>query len=254
MKSFYAEGFQRLETKVARILNNFKNEGILIGPGSRNVVKVIDIDGEKFNFKSFKQHNVVNRHVYKYYRKSKAKRSFEYAQMLLQKGFHTPEPVAYIENFDLWGLTSSYYISRQLEESPTLMEVIVNHNFPDRENVIREYADLMFRLHNHGFEFRDNAPGNFIIKKENNASHFYMVDLNRMSFHSEMNLDKRLNNFARLTSDNQVIRVISDEYAKLSDSSPEYCYSKITGAINKMVRKRKMKKILKFYKFLLPKR
>jgi serine/threonine protein kinase len=254
MKSFYAEGFRPLETKILDVLNNFKTGGILIGPGSRNVVKIFDINGESFNFKSFKQHNVVNRHVYKYYRKSKAKRSFEYAQLLLSKGFQTPEPVAYIENFDFWGVTSSYYISRQLEDSPTLMEVIVNHSFPEREKIIRQYAQLMYRLHEQGFEFLDNAPGNFIIKNEDNVYEFYMVDLNRMSFHGEMNLDKRLNNFARLTSDSGVIGIISDEYAKQAGSSADYCFNKITHAINGMVRKRKMKKILKFYKFLLPRR
>ncbi|MBD8083193.1 lipopolysaccharide kinase InaA family protein [Chryseobacterium caseinilyticum] len=254
MKSFYADGFRHVETKILNVLKNFKTGGILIGPGSRNVVKIFDIDGERFNFKSFKQHNVINRHVYKYYRKSKAKRSFEYAQLLLSKGFHTPEPVAYIENFDFWGVTSSYYISRQLEDSPTLMEVIVNQSFPEREKIIREYAQLIFRLHEEGFEFLDNAPGNFIIKNESGRSQFYMVDLNRMSFHQEMNLDKRLKNFARLTSDSEVIRMISDEYAQLVGSSGDYCFNRITEAINGMVRKRKMKKILKFYKFLLPKR
>jgi hypothetical protein len=251
MKSFYAEGYHHLEPNIINVLKNFKNEGTLIGPGSRNVVKVIEIEAEKFNFKSFKQHNFINRHVYKYYRKSKAKRSFEYAQMLLDKGFHTPEPIAYIENFDFWGLTSSYYVSRQLEECPTLMEVIVNHSFPDREQIIRKYAQLMFQLHEQGIEFLDNAPGNFMIKNENGTHNFYMVDLNRMNFH-EMNLEKRLKNFARLTSDKEVIVLIGDEYAKLVKSTPEYCSGKINGAINGMVRKRKIKKVLKFYKYLLP--
>lgn len=253
MKSFYAEGFRHLETKISDVLKNFKTGGILIGPGSRNVVKIFDIDGVRFNFKSFKQHNVINRHVYKYYRKSKAKRSFEYAQVLSNKGFHTPEPIAYVENFDFWGLTSSYYISRQLEECPTLMDAIVNHSFNEREQIMRDYAKLMFNLHEQGIEFLDNAPGNFLIKKENGVNNFYMVDLNRMSFH-EMDLDQRLKNFARLTSDQEVMKIISDEYAKLSKSTSEYCYNKINQAINRMVRKRKIKKILKFYKFFLPKR
>ncbi|WP_312074981.1 lipopolysaccharide kinase InaA family protein [Chryseobacterium sp.] len=253
MERFYADGYELIENQILIKIKNFKKDGAQIGPGLRNIVKVFEIDGEKFNFKSFKQHNVVNRHVYKYYRKSKAKRSFEYAQMLLNKGFHTPEPIAYVENFDFWGLTSSYYISRQLEECPTLMDVIVNHSFPEREQIIRDYANLMFNLHEQGIEFLDNAPGNFMIKNENGVNRFYMVDLNRMSFH-EMDLDKRLKNFARLTSDQEVMRIISDEYAKLSKSTPEYCYNKINQAINGMVRKRKIKKILKFYKFFLPKR
>jgi len=74
-----------------------------------------------------------------------------------------------------------------------------------------------------------------------------------MSFHSDFPTDKRLLNFARLTTDVDTMKIISNEYSKLSGVPVEYCLQKINEASEKMVRKRKIKKILKFYKYFLKK-
>lgn len=253
MNWVFSEGFSQYKNEVSDIIKNFKNGGTLIGPGARNIVKVFEIDGKQYNFKSFKQHNFINRHVYKYYRKSKAKRSFEYANLLLSKNFYTPNPVAYIEFFDFWGLTSSYYMSEQLDNCFPLTDALHNPEHTDREKIFRGYANLMFNLHESGIEFIDNASGNFLLKKENENYNFYLVDLNRMNFHSVFPIDKRLLNFARLTTDMDTMKIISDEYSKLSGVPVEYCLQKINEASEKMVRKRKIKKILKFYKYFLKK-
>lgn len=251
MNWVFSEGFSQYKNEVSSIIKNFKNSGIPIGPGARNVVKLFEIEGKKLNFKSFKQHNFINRHVYKYYRKSKARRSFEYANLLLAKNFHTPAPVAYVEFFDFWGLTSSYYISEQLENCFPLTDALYNPLFPDREIIIRNYVSLIFNLHENGIEFIDNASGNFLIKKENGAYNFYLVDLNRMNFHTDFPADSRLRNFARLTNEQDIIKIISDEYSRISGIPSEYCLTKINEASAKMLRKRKIKKVLKFYKYFL---
>ncbi len=253
MNWVFSEGFSQYKNEVANIIKNFKTGGTPIGPGARNIVKVFDIDGKKYNFKSFKQHNFINRHVYKFYRKSKARRSFEYANILLSKKFYTPNPIAYIEFFDFWGLTSSYYMSEQLDNCFPLTDALHNINHPEREKIFRGYANLMFNLHESGIEFIDNASGNFLLKKEDETYNFYLVDLNRMNFHSDFPTDKRLRNFARLTDNLDTMKIISDEYSKLSGVPVEYCLQKINEASEKMVRKRKIKKILKFYKYFLKK-
>ena len=252
MKLIFAEGLSQYKDDILSTLKKFKNEGTLIGNGSRNVIKVFDVNGMHLNFKSFKQHNIINRHVYKFYRKSKAHRSFEYAHMLIKKDYHTPNPVAYIENHDFIGLTSSYYISEQLEDVWTLDRVIHDQSFTDREKIIKEYARLMFRLHNDGIQFLDNSPNNFLIRKEDSRYSIYLVDLNRMNFYDSIDLNKRLNNFARLTNNSEVIEIIAEEYAKLYGSSKDECMKKIKEAAQRQVTRRKIKKVLKFYKYLIP--
>lgn len=254
MNFVLSEDYSQYKNDILKILNNFKNEGVIVGHGNRNTVKYFDVDGLKFNFKSFKQHNIINRHVYKYYRKSKSRRSYEYAQMLLDKGFFTPKPVAFIENHDLIGVTSSYYVSEQLEDVFTLGDALYNHDFADREKIINGYTQVIFNLHENGIIFIDNASGNFLIKKIDGKYRFFLVDLNRMSFYDEINISKRLQNFERLTNDLEIIKLISAEYAKLSGQTSDFCYNKIVDFARKKAFKLKVKRILKFYKFFLKKR
>lgn len=252
MNVVVTDHFSQYGDHISGILKSFGKGGTLIGNGSRNVVKVFGINGKNFNFKSFKQHNIINRHIYKFYRKSKARRSFEYAQMLLDKKFHTPRPVAYVEYHDFVGLTSSFYISEQLEDVNTLWDVFYNPAFEDREEILRLYTRLMFQLHENGIEFIDNSPGNFLVRKENGSYVLYMVDLNRMKFHSLMSPETRLRNFERITDSPEIISVISENYASLSGLSSSYCFHKIMGYAKSKKTRLKIKKVLKFYKFFLP--
>ncbi len=80
---------------VLSLIQNFKNSGKLFGNGDRNKIKLFDWNGKTINIKSFKIPNIINKVAYKYFRKSKAKRSFEYATILLEKGIGTPAPVSY---------------------------------------------------------------------------------------------------------------------------------------------------------------
>jgi hypothetical protein len=253
MNFVLSEAYSQYKNDILNILKNFKNEGVTVGHGNRNTVKYFIVDGMKFNFKSFKQHNIINRHVYKYYRKSKSRRSYEYAQMLLDKGFFTPKPIAFVENHDFIGVTSSYYVSKQLEDVSTLTEVFNNPLFNDREKIIKGYTKLIFQLHENGIEFIDNASGNFLIKKFGEEYRFFLVDLNRMNFYNEINISKRLQNFERLTNDLEIIKIISSEYGLLSGNPYEFCLKKIIDFSNKKKFKLKVKKILKFYKFFLRK-
>lgn len=254
MNFVLSEDYSQYKNYILNILKNFKNEGIVVGHGNRNVVKFFTVNDLKFNFKSFKQHNIINRHVYKYYRKSKSRRSYEYAHMLLDKGFFTPKPIAFIENHDMIGVTSSYYVSEQLEDVFTLSDALYNHDFADRKNIIKSYTQLIFNLHENGIIFIDNASGNFLIKKIDKEYRFFLVDLNRMSFYDEINISKRLQNFERLTNDLEIIKLISAEYANLSGQTAEFCYNKIVDFAKKKAFKLKIKRILKFYKFFLKKR
>lgn len=252
MNLVLAKDYSHHKDEIIRIIKNFHNEGTLIGPGSRNIVKSFTVNGKRLNFKSFKQHNFINRHVYKYYRKSKAKRSFEYANMLIEKNFYTPQPIAYVEFHDWLGLTNSFYISEQLENTCTLENVFYSERpFEDVKEIIRKYTHLVFQLHERGIEFIDNSPGNFLIEKINGAYQFFMVDLNRMNFHDDFELPKRIKNFSRITNDPKILQLISSEYSLLAGISPEYFLKQIVNASNRLRTKRKIKKVLKFYKYFL---
>ena len=252
MHFIFYPGYEAYQSAFEHIVNNFTTEGTIIGDPNRNTVKAFDVGGVQFNFKSFKIPGLINKIAYRHFRKSKARRSFEYARRLLEKGFGTPQPVAYLQQFDLAGLRSSYYVSKHLQNIFTFRDVISDPLFADRELIIRQYTGFFFRLHEHQVEFKDNSPGNILIEQHADGYELSMVDLNRMAFNQEMSMDRRLGNFCRMTDNKEVLQQISVEYARLAGISPEYAYNKIIETsdefLKKAAAKRRFKRMVKFYK------
>jgi hypothetical protein len=228
--------------------------GILFGDGKRNKIKLFELEGKTINIKSFKIPHLINKIAYKYFRKSKARRSYEYATILLEKGIGTPQPIAYFENYDVIGLNDSYYVSEHLQCDLTFRELVEVPEYPDRENILRQFTRFSFDLHQKGIEFLDHSPGNTLIKKNAaNQYDFFLVDLNRMEFHKSMDFETRMKNLSRLTPLKEMVVVMSNEYAKCYNEASE---EKILATLWKFTadfqeqfyRKKRLKKKLKFWK------
>lgn len=253
MKYIFNPSFKSLEKQIRNFVNNFDTIGILFGDGQRNKIKLFELEDKTINIKSFKIPNIINQVAYKYFRKSKARRSYEYANRLLENGIGTPHPIAYAENFKLSGLEKSFYISEHLQAELTFRELVLQPDYPDHENILRQFTQFTFDLHQKGIEFLDHSPGNTLIKKEvNNAYSFYLVDLNRMNFHDMMDFDSRMKNFNRLTPKTEMLAIMSDEYAKLYGKKYDEVFAKMCFYTNdfqtKFHRKIARKKKLLFWR------
>lgn len=245
--------FSNFEPNLLSFIENFNNQGIIFGDGKRNIIKIFDLNEKKVNIKSFKKPNFYNKIIYKFIRKSKAQRSYNYANLLLKNKIGTPQPIAFIENFDLFGLKDSYYISEHLTTELTFRELVQVPNYPDHENILRQFTRFCFDLHEKGIEFLDHSPGNTLIEKSTNDKYnFYLVDLNRMKFHDKMDFDTRMNNLRRLTPKQEMIAVMSNEYAKFYDKSEQEIFDNLWKKTSdfqyKYFRKLRLKKKLKFWK------
>ncbi len=251
MKNLFSPYFQFLDSEIKVFINNYDTTGVLFSDGKRNKIKLFDLEGTKINIKSFKAPNLINKIIYKYFRKSKAKRSFEYANKLLDYGVGTPEPIAYFENFDFLGLKESYYISEHLQTDLTFRELVKIPDFPDHSTILRQFTQFSFGLHEKGIEFLDHSPGNTLIKKNSEGNYdFFLVDLNRMNFHDKISLESRMKNLSRLTPKKQMIKEIATEYAKLSGENPDLVFNtlwKYTCEFQlNYLRKKRIKRTLKF--------
>ena len=241
-----SQSYEKNRKELERIIHSFENEGEDFVIGNRNKLKLFDLNGEKINIKSFKKPNLVNQIAYKYFRKSKAQRSFEYAEILLNKGIKTPKPIAYFENFGAFGILDSYYASEQLKANFTLRALVDDDHFPDYENILRKFTKFTFDLHQQGIEFKDHSPGNTLIVDKGDGNYdFYLVDLNRMSFHSHMTFEQRIKNLGRLTPHQKMVKIISDEYAKLYKIDAETFFDHFWEATCKFQYRFFRKKILK---------
>lgn len=239
---------------VLSFIKEFNSDsGTLFGEGQRNKIKLFELEGKTINIKSFKIPHLINKIAYKYFRKSKARRSFEYATTLLEKGIGTPQPIAYFENYDAIGLKDSYYVSEHLKCELTFRELVEIPDFPDHENILRQFTQFSFNLHENGIEFLDHSPGNTLIKKAIEGKyHFFLVDLNRMEFHESMSFEVRMKNLCRLTPKKEMIAVMSNEYSKLSGESEQLIFKtlwKKTSDFQKQYfRKKRLKKRIKYWK------
>lgn len=237
-----------------QFIKNFKTSGTMFADGQRNKIKLFEHHNKTYNIKAFKIPNIINQVVYKYIRKSKAARSYEYATLLLKKGIGTPQPIAYLENDTIFGIKDSYYISEQMNCDLTYRELVENPDWEDHENILNQFTAFCFDLHEKGIEFKDHSPGNTLIKKEGNRMYsFYLVDLNRMDFHEHMDFDTRMRNMSRLTPKKEMVEVMSRAYAKFyKEQNFEHIYDKMwfyTFTFQEQFqRKQKMKKKIKFWK------
>lgn len=229
--------------QIKDLIRCFSSTGSSLHKG-RNEIKVLKINDEKLNIKSFRVPNFINKIAYRFFRKSKAQRSYEYANILLQKGINTPFPIAYAENKNNLEFLQSYYISRHLETDLTYRDLVNKPDFPQHEKILRAFTRFTFELHEKGIEFLDHSPGNTLIKLNNGNYQFYLVDLNRMNF-AKMSLERRMKNFSRLTPKKSMVRVMANEYSNLIDRSEDEVFEKMWFFTDKFQKKFHRKKKLK---------
>ena len=195
----------------------------------RNVIKQIDFEGNSYVIKSFKKPHFINSIVYKFFRPTKAKRSYEFSTQLQNLAIEVPKPIAYRVNSTFFQIKDSYYVSEFLDNAFEYRVLLKNKEFPDRENILRQFTRFTFDLQQKKVFFKDHSPGNTLIRKTDDGNyHFYLIDVNRMKFDVEFDLDKRLKNFENLSAPDDVIQIMSDEYAKLIGMDKDIIYQKIS--------------------------
>jgi hypothetical protein len=157
--------------------------------------------------------NAINKIAYRFFRKSKAERSYSYACQLTNLGIGTPQPVAFYEFESVLFFGKSFYISHHQNCDFTFRELTFNFNIPNHETILRAFTRFTFKLHENNVNFLDHSPGNTLIDINQGDYKFYLVDLNRMNFEI-MSFQERLRNFSKLTTHRNMVEVMSDEYAK----------------------------------------
>lgn len=233
------------------IINNFETKGDDFGNQDRNSLKLFEMNDLTINIKSFRIPNIINQIAYKFFRKSKAQRSFEYANRLTKLKIGTPQPIAYYEFSTPFLFKKSYYISEHLNYDLTYRELTTNLEFENHEVILRAFTRFTYNLHVNSIHFLDHSPGNTLIQLNNGNYKFYLVDLNRMNF-KPMDFETKIKNFSRLTIHKSMVEVMSDEYAKCSGYNYKDVFNLMWQSTEdfqeKFYRKKRLKKKLKFWK------
>ena len=165
---FSLEGFEREFTQNQNIIKD-----------DRNIIKILRIGEIETVTKLFKTPNFIQGIIYKFFRKSKARRSYEYSIFLNQKGIKVPEPLGYIEVYDRFRLRQSYYVSRKIDFDFTL-DLATKKKVEDYRSILKSFTDFTYKVHKNNIMHLDYSTGNICIKKNEKGYDFFLVDLNRL--------------------------------------------------------------------------
>ena len=210
----------------------------------RNTIKIITFNEKKYAVKSFKIPHLLNQVVYKFFRKSKAQRSYENSVKLMELKVNTPKPIGYIGFSTLFLFKESYYVSELFEYDFEIRAVFKDKNFNDRERVLKEFIAFTYDLHEKGVYHIDYSLGNILIKKIDNKYIFSIIDVNRMKFIT-LNNTLRMQNLSKLTKEKEDIEYLLKEYALISTRDENVLSVALEEAIRKQQHYLENKKRLK---------
>ncbi|NOQ94211.1 MAG: hypothetical protein GQ547_06210 [Methylophaga sp.] len=180
---------------------------------ARNQLKRIPFQGEGLIVKSFKVPHLLNRIVYSFFRQSKARKSYLFSEKI---GDFTPEPIAYIENYQHGLISTSYFVAKHYEFDFDIRRPLLKPDFLERALIFKRFAAFVYQLHEHNILHLDLSPGNILIKRDDAGQYqFKIVDINRMKF-IPLSVKERAKNFSKLWANNEDLTVMLSEYAALA--------------------------------------
>lgn len=192
---------------------NFEDEGCgSIMRNGRNVVKLID---EQFVVKKFVKVTWVNRIIYSFFRKTKARRAYENAVKLRRHEVKTPEEVAYIEIKKYGIMQCCYYIYRysdckQLSES-------IEDNLSFDKDLIDQFAKFVATLHINNIYHNDLNPSNVLYRRNHRTGkiEFQLIDINRIRFTTtNESMNYCLRNLSRIVDANSWSAYFMNRYER----------------------------------------
>ncbi|MBR1621950.1 MAG: hypothetical protein IJ669_07540 [Prevotella sp.] len=228
MKIVINQDFTHLKEFIENIPNgNYKTEYTYCN--KRNVVERVKVGEDIIVIKRYKRPTIANCIVYTFFRKNKARRSFEYAKRLLKIGIDTAKPIAYIELNSYGFFHTGYYISEWLPYTP-LPKIFAETK--EKEKIKNEFINFALNLHMNKVWPGDYNPNNILVKHTENGFKFALIDINHMKFNKIPSIKNAMKSMVQLTEETQILAEIIPAYAKLrgknEDKSLFFCITKQT--------------------------
>ena len=172
--------YERLRNFLQQVPMTFAEAGQVLYDG-RNQIRRFETEECRLVVKRYKRHNWLKRVVYTFFRTNKARRSYENARRLGERGFATPREVAYMEERRMGLLRQVYYVCEYTGAEPIRPRLIEQEPF-DRL-LATAYAHFVARLHEAGVLHRDLNPTNVLFTEHDGSYTFELIDINRMRFY-----------------------------------------------------------------------
>lgn len=217
-----AQGCEKMKYHVLALPQFFASDKGDVLYKRRNEIRRMCLCGEDCVVKSFQVPNLINRIAYGLLRKSKAQRSFEYAQRIASLGIGSPEPLAWLTIRKGFLFSKSFYVSRTSECQLTYSDLI-GGKFPEQEKYLEAIAHTAARLHEAGIIHRDFSRGNILLRQDAKGRVVVeLIDLNRLRFHP-VSLEEGCRNFERLPMTPEMLSITARAYAEARGAEADKC-------------------------------
>lgn len=219
----------------------------------RNFVAKLTIEGKEYVVKKFKRPIFLNRIVYTYFRKTKARRAYENAVRLLEAGVDTPFPVAYVEHYTA-GLFHSGYLLTEYLAAPTLENLLIKDiesHSPELELIEDDLIQFTITMNKKGVLPRDYNGGNIFYSYDDESGHykFALTDVNRVTFNSKPSTKTVIRLFEQMgVSENSLCRFMTKLASIQNDSARECMYEFLRVRVKKDRRKSFIKRLKKLFR------
>ena len=208
-----SEKYSHLEYWVKSLPVRWKNNEGLVIHNRRNELRCFTFLNVDMVVKSFEIPNFINRLVYGVFRKSKAQRSYEYAEKLNSLGIKSPTQIAYYTERCGLLFSHSYYVSKKSNCRYTFYDVIDNPALENRDLYLCCVGRMTAKMHAAGIYPLDYSGGNILLDVVDGIPQFELVDLNRMVFRN-IDIDKGCRGFERLNVEPEALAIMAREYAR----------------------------------------
>ena len=163
------------------------------------------------------------------YKTSKGKKAYFKPFKLRERGFESPEPVAFVCYRK--GLFASviYLVCLQSAYRYSL-DRIMDFSDEERREITKQFACFAARLHNDGFLHRDFSASNILFDKVNKRYHFALIDTNSLRTGHPVSIERGCRNLSQLIGDEDFFKVLADTYANARNADAATCLQHIMQA------------------------
>jgi len=203
--------FEHLRKYVEEIPSKMELRGDVLESG-RNLIKQDRVSGVHLVIKQYRRIYLPNKLRYSYFYPSKAQRAYDYGQVLLENGFNTPSPIAYIEVRKNTIIQSSYFICEYT--GLTTLTAVVQAKVLPPPGLMVELARFTYSLHIKQLYHIDYSVGNILFEVRDARIYFALIDNNRMKF-GPVSFAEGIKNLVRLGFPVSELTILAEEYTRL---------------------------------------
>jgi len=213
--------YEHLRPFLLHIDEHFKREGEVLHRG-RNVVKTLRVNGLTLCVKHYGRPKLRTRLALKVYGTQKGKKAYLRPLQLRERGFESPESVAYVAYRRGLTYLSTYFVCLHSDYRYS-MAAVSSLQDGERQELLAAFAGYVARLHENGFLHRDFSSDNILYDKVKGRYHFSLIDTNSLRCGRSVGLKAGCRNLARLQGDGSFFVELLDAYARERGVDPERC-------------------------------